>query len=581
MVYPHIPLNSAGLVDMDAMEVIMQKDSLLQDHFNARRGGDEGVYGIRPGGDFLNEYEGKKYYLSYPWLYPYGVGCPVGLDKMTIKAYFRWAMRYHDGRFRLDKQFYFDLFGIQQKREVMQRTMLTVRRKDWPRISAGMANVTDNELKEAIAQERAGATVTNQAIADFIRLTTVARATVVGSDASRSRFRADIWGTTVVLGNAFIFLTINMVDHHDPIAAFLVGDDINLDDFDNLLGRSDTDRAARIIADPFNASLYFNVVVQAILEHLLGVTVKGGRVQAIQGVLGVISAYFGVVEAQGRGNLHLHLLIWLQDQPNAEEIKSVLRDPGFRTRLQEYIGRTIHAHADGVTLAGCQAPVPSPNPSYNRPINPSLPDYEAHVATCERLHVENCQYHDCNHGGCQQTDRFGRTRCKRRAPWETSRTVEVEENGTYRVRRLIGNINAYNREIHAICTRANGDIKLITNGPDTKDLGWYLTGYAGKAQGRTHNSSALLAKTKEFADMGATADYIGDIKLKIRRLLTKFANAMNGRQEISSSMAIASMEGWAPVYTSHLYTKIYLSDVHRILLKFILEGKHPNETRCA
>jgi hypothetical protein len=53
-------------------------------------------------------------------------------------------------------------------------------------------------------------------------------------------------------------------------------------------------------------------------------------------------------------------------------------------------------------------------------------------------------------------------------------------------------------------------------------------------------------------------------------LLVRFTNAINSRQEISAPMAIASMEGWAPVYTPHIAKKIYLSDIHRILRAFVL-----------
>lgn len=38
-----------------------------------------------------------------------------------------------------------------------------------------------------------------------------------------------------------------------------------------------------------------------------------------------------------------------------------------------------------------------------------------------------------------------------------------------------------------VCTQANGDIKLITNDPETKAASWYLVGYINKGHG--HNAS--------------------------------------------------------------------------------------------
>ena len=37
------------------------------------------------------------------------------------------------------------------------------------------------------------------------------------------------------------------------------------------------------------------------------------------GIFGYVGGYFGVVEAQGRGSLHVHMLLWLKYAPNADE----------------------------------------------------------------------------------------------------------------------------------------------------------------------------------------------------------------------------------------------------------------------
>ena len=47
------------------------------------------------------------------------------------------------------------------------------------------------------------------------------------------------------------------------------------------------------------------------------------------GVLGHVAAYFGLVESQGRGTLHLHLLMWLANTPTTDEIHNLLKTADF------------------------------------------------------------------------------------------------------------------------------------------------------------------------------------------------------------------------------------------------------------
>jgi hypothetical protein len=48
-----------------------------------------------------------------------------------------------------------------------------------------------------------------------------------------------------------------------------------------------------------------------------------------------------MVEAQGRGTLHLHMLLWLKDAPRASEIKTALRSKKFHEKLVAFIKETI------------------------------------------------------------------------------------------------------------------------------------------------------------------------------------------------------------------------------------------------
>lgn len=56
-------------------------------------------------------------------------------------------------------------------------------------------------------------------------------------------------------------------------------------------------------------------MIKTIVETLFGVHVTPHQVMLHKGIFGFVNGYFGVVESQGRGSLHLHMLLWLSDAP--------------------------------------------------------------------------------------------------------------------------------------------------------------------------------------------------------------------------------------------------------------------------
>ncbi|KAH9045126.1 hypothetical protein EDB84DRAFT_1241489, partial [Lactarius hengduanensis] len=118
---------------------------------------------------------------------------------------------------------------------------------------------------------------------------------VMGTDESRIKIRSLIWGTCIKKNPPSIWLTINPADTQDPIAQVLCGEDINLDDFCATDQRpSDT----AIAADPYAACLFFHLIINAILQSLLGITGFSSFIplERETGILGKIAAYVGTVE---------------------------------------------------------------------------------------------------------------------------------------------------------------------------------------------------------------------------------------------------------------------------------------------
>ena len=53
------------------------------------------------------------------------------------------------------------------------------------------------------------------------------------------------------------------------------------------------------------------------------------------------------MEVQGRGLLHIHMLLWLRYAPNADEMLELLTHADFCEKVAKYVEFNIQTHLDG------------------------------------------------------------------------------------------------------------------------------------------------------------------------------------------------------------------------------------------
>ena len=131
------------------------------------------------------------------------------------------------------------------------------------------------------------------------------------------------------------YLTINPSDVHNPLVRFLAGCDISLDtvlpsEYDNFT------QSMLVMRDPYATAKFFNLYMQAFIRALLGYDPKHQCHEG--GTLGKVKAYYSCVEAQGRGMLHCHMLIWVKGGLSPDEIKKCVlqNDEEFKQHLVAY-----------------------------------------------------------------------------------------------------------------------------------------------------------------------------------------------------------------------------------------------------
>nr|GAT42598.1 predicted protein [Mycena chlorophos] len=126
----------------------------------------------------------------------------------------------------------------------------------------------------------------------------------------------------------------------------------------------------------------------------------------------------------------------------------------------------------------------------------------------------------------------------------------VTESGEWGPKRMFGFLNAWNPPLLQV-TRSNQDMKLITNGAETKDITFYITLYIAKRQIQAANASALLAKGTAFQKL-----YQGRAEENLKR-----------NKRLLQRCTISYLMGWGDRFISHTYVKIYWDQVTAQLRK--------------
>lgn len=564
-----------GVIDITASDV---PENVLLAHALANVAEEDKSSGwaVKRSGDFVNEYarksldgslsdgtsENPNHLLgSFPCLFPYGQG-GYEVDRpshVSYAAHAKWSLRYDDKRFRKDHHFMFQTFGVLQKRELCSAACLQLSKQTFARHERAIKAFTPADFQLAANEEKAHKQFSNPDMRALRQTLSSVRAKVMGTDESRRKLRAFVWGMCVKKNPPSVWLTINPSDTQDPIAQVLCGEDIDLDHFCSLDHRPS---AALIASDPYAAATFFRLIINAVLHCLLGINApsSGHPIERHTGILGNVEAHIGTVEAQGRGTLHLHMMLWLTGSIPAPQMRERLLREDFRDRIKQFISTNIHAHIPTHPGESILSVPKQPQVAFSRPVDPRLPDYEVRKQDAEISIARTVQVHQCSQA-CMRL-RKRRLVCKRNAPFRLAQEAWIDEHGDWNPKRLYGYFNNWCPSLLQ-CIRANHDIKLITNGEETKHITWYVTGYAIKDRELSANISALLAKTFAFGRFDQLRQ--SDLSRINKRLIERCANTLSRQQELSAPEVVNYLMGWNDRFVSHHFETIHWKSVMDLL----------------
>jgi hypothetical protein len=188
-----------------------------------------------------------------------------------------------------------------------------------------------------------------------------ATASLIGSDGHRRMLQKEGVAYTLRFGPPLMFQTPNLADNKQPLLLLVQGEEFSFDADTEVSFREMTQRVAR---DPVGQAVIFELMIRLFFVHVLGVREEtiGWRRGDVRRTakhwcsdglaadftapwsFGPVAAAFGPVEAQGRGSLHPHILIWFLLAHLSDLLDLLMRDKdSFRERVRQWMKQVIAA----------------------------------------------------------------------------------------------------------------------------------------------------------------------------------------------------------------------------------------------
>ncbi|KAJ6436263.1 ATP-dependent DNA helicase PIF1 [Purpureocillium lavendulum] len=508
-----------------------------------------------------------------------GVGALVASRNLHLRAWADIVLRRHGGRFATHHIFAFLVFNMGLRSRNRQASILSVTRKNFRKVERIVQSMTAERLAAASVElEKTGKT-NDDGVKELLRSLSLYGHRQPMSREGRLTMRRKIQSNIVVGGVPAIWFTLNPNDITNPVklrlAAYRILDpraaEALLESLENAYKRT---RLA--ISDPASSAIFFHREMALFFEKYVNV---GG-----ESVFGRISHYFGAVETNERGALHVHGLLWLQGNARlASAFDDVSGQGGdeYKERIVRYVDSVFSEglqELDAEAFCAVQAERSvvadiSDKLAHAEQFSSSFEEEANFCAGATQIHTHSATCVKYSLGKSKQKGAL----CRFKAPWKLVEKTSLTDEGILKIRRSHPLVNRWNKAM-AVGLRHNHDISFIATQQKTMALIYYVTNYATKVEDpiwkRAVTAAELLpsmscdeaANEKEGA--GESAGMLERAnENRTRQFLMKVANRVFTERSLSQVEVVAHLLGypsefsnssaWAYLNTSGLYWHIF------------------------
>ncbi|KIJ58691.1 hypothetical protein HYDPIDRAFT_33934 [Hydnomerulius pinastri MD-312] len=326
-------------------------------------------------------------------------------------------------------------------------------------------------------------------------------------------------------------------------------------------------RAVFVAQHPTAAAMFFDEMISKFLQIIVRADASG------PGVFGFCEAYYGMVEAQGRGMLHCHLLLWLRGNPNPQLLRDrITSDQRYREDVIGWLEANIKCELPDMTVplvedAGQQTERPRRqvgelDPQVEEPPNIDeipLDEFKDVFRSFVRDLAIACNWHE-HTDTCWKHLRPREPKddqhCRMHINGSTRALTEVDpETQSILLRRFHPRINNFH-DLVIFLLQCNMDIKYIGSGEAAKALVFYVTDYITKSNLAVHvGLDAIKYAIRQNEERFLETSSI-DHRAKHKSAFVKSVNALMARQELSHQQVMSYLIGGGDHYRSHTFTQL-------------------------
>lgn len=472
------------------------------------------------------------------------------------------------------------LYDAIQLRNSCLGNSLLIKRTQWTSVTRDLNSLNVARLQNAARELAADHVTKDPLVRRLLKSLTAIGVHVPGSFFHKLQMRAEIRGLLVREGMPAFWMTINPSDLQNPLVLVLAGVQLSTD---NLSKEISTIRQEVATADPVAVARFFHYTCKGVLDGLLG----GKPSKA--GVLGDISNYFGVVESNGRGMLHLHALVWVRGNLGFAQLRDrVLADDAFANRLICFL--------ESVIMHSIQNPdLDSPDTVISRAA-PSTSAAESDAKFMEKIfHDSNNvarikQLHSKHHTATcfKYSGRLStKNNCRFGMPRDLVEVSRIDNYGIVHLARNNAWVNPWNPFI-ASCIRSNQDISWIPTVSKSLSLLYYITNYATKDDASPWQMVTKAALLRQMIDPASSNDSPTTTDLRVKQNgMNNFAlrcfNSLSQDREISGVQVASTLLQLPSYYTlNYNFTRINLWWLRQYVRAVIQpeQTQHPSSTNA-
>ncbi len=458
------------------------------------------------GGAFLTSTAGERFVPDFEnpalltWLFPHldpwGIGGfhhPYRTQTITMEEQLRYLLELDDPRFERDPNFAFVYYNILQKKAVCDSVRFRVKASQQRRIIAELLSVDKTLLEHLIGryQREPGfepCSVEERALLSLINDVGTVLHNIPGTTGYKLNLRNEIRSLVNFQGTPAFFVTLNPSDVHHPLVRLFAGEDIVLED--PAVGEELTAWQRKLIVakSPSACAKFFHVMISSFIRTIL----RYGRPE--RGLFGRCTAYYGTVEAQARGTLHCHMLIWIEGHPSPQDMRELMMQSSeYRLHMFSWLESIIKSELLGTTQTVVEEdgrPLPRPpfqegpgnvHPGVRPPprVADLLPaEFRSQYTTFVNQLVQCFNWHE-HTDTCWKYLRPNQppsdANCRMRMDGTMRDATELDqETLSILLRRLHPRIANYN-DLVIFLLQCNVDVKHIGSGEGAKALIYYIT----------------------------------------------------------------------------------------------------------